>query len=589
MTVGSGGAAMLRSRAAAFLGAAGVLLLPLAVAAQQIDPMRRAFDLERRGSYADAAETYRAVLRRNPAESAALFGLERALLALNRSAEILPQVNAAIVASPKTVAFYGVAVRAWAAANQPDSVRRVVERWVALDPGDESPYREWGTAAIARRDRAEARRAYLAGRERLRRPDVLAPELAEVAVEEQDWPTALHEWLTAIGQTPAYHSTAVMTLGGVPESVRPDLLRQLQRESDGPARSLEANLRARWGDPAGGFESLSRTLPADTTQAIDMLRIFLEQIRGQSGAKAKRAQALTLEAIADRSPGADGARLRLEAAQAFADGGDQRAARRMLSGVAADSSSPAGLASRAAMTLIGVMLSEGKLDEAERKLAEMRGSLTSEDARALSRRMAWSWARSGKLARADSLIARDTSVEGLAVAGRIRLLQGDVRGALARLQGAGPFAGTREEATERTALLALLQPIEADSVPALGRSLLQLEAGDTVAAVASLEKVASELPPDRGGAELRLYAGNVARAAGKQTEAERLFRAADVAEARATAPAAELALGRLLLDLDRAREAVGVLEHLILTFPDSALIPQARRALDEARGAVPRT
>jgi hypothetical protein len=39
----------------------------------------------------------------------------------------------------------------------------------------------------------------------------------------------------------------------------------------------------------------------------------------------------------------------------------------------------------------------------------------------------------------------------------------------------------------------------------------------------------------------------------------------------------------------RHGEAVEVLEHMILTYPQSALVPQARRKLDEARGAVPRT
>jgi len=34
---------------------------------------------------------------------------------------------------------------------------------------------------------------------------------------------------------------------------------------------------------------------------------------------------------------------------------------------------------------------------------------------------------------------------------------------------------------------------------------------------------------------------------------------------------------------------VEILEHLILTYPRSALVPQARRKLDEARGAVPKT
>ena len=60
-------------------------------------------------------------------------------------------------------------------------------------------------------------------------------------------------------------------------------------------------------------------------------------------------------------------------------------------------------------------------------------------------------------------------------------------------------------------------------------------------------------------------------------------------DAPGTAPAAELALAELLLQQKRVAEAVAQLEHLILTYPGSALVPQARQRLDEARGAVPRT
>jgi predicted molibdopterin-dependent oxidoreductase YjgC len=72
-------------------------------------------------------------------------------------------------------------------------------------------------------------------------------------------------------------------------------------------------------------------------------------------------------------------------------------------------------------------------------------------------------------------------------------------------------------------------------------------------------------------------------------DAERVLRAADTKEAPATAPAAELALADLLIGSRRAQQAVTLLEHLILTYPQSALVPQARRKLDEARGAVPKT
>jgi predicted Zn-dependent protease len=101
--------------------------------------------------------------------------------------------------------------------------------------------------------------------------------------------------------------------------------------------------------------------------------------------------------------------------------------------------------------------------------------------------------------------------------------------------------------------------------------------------------VAAELTASHGGAELYLLAGRLAAASGKPEEAERLLRAAAVKEAPSTAPAAELALAELLISGQRGAEAVEILEHLILTYPQSALVPQARRKLDQARGAVPKT
>ncbi|MGH7631735.1 MAG: hypothetical protein ACREOF_20570, partial [Gemmatimonadales bacterium] len=169
---------------------AGMLLLGLASggSAQQSEAARRAFELERRGSYVQAAEAYRTVLAAKPADPAALFGLERTLVAMNRLGDILPQARAALAANPASGPVHGILLRAWAARDEADSVRAVAERWSAVDPRDETPYREWGLAALARRDVVEARRAFLTGRDRLGRPDALAAELAQTAIQQQDWP-----------------------------------------------------------------------------------------------------------------------------------------------------------------------------------------------------------------------------------------------------------------------------------------------------------------------------------------------------------------------------------------------------------------
>ncbi len=565
-----------------------LLLIPTRGWSQQRG-MTRAFDLERQGDYAGAAEAYRAVLAGKPADVPALLGLERSLLPLNRSSDILPVVRAALGAAPSSSAVYGIALRAWAAADQLDSVRSVAERWSRIAPTEEAPYREWGAAELGRQNRSAARAAYLRGRERLGRPDAMAAEMAQLSLAEADYPTALREWLLAVRRLPGYRATAVSTLAQAPVATRPDLLRLLAREPDLVSRRVEAELRARWGDPLGGFRVLTAVMPTDRIQAIAVLRGFLDQLRTMRSQGARRTEGMVLEAIAARSPEVQASRVRLEAAQAYTAGGDRAAARRMLGGLADDRATPRSVASDAAATLVGVLIAEGKLDDATRRLAELRPTLSADGYDAIRRRIALGWIRQGNLERADSAIAADSSVEGLALSGRIRLYRGDISGAVELFKAAGPYAGDRAEATHRTTLLALLQPLERDSMPDLGRALLQLDQGDTAQATTGLERVAAELPASQGGAELYLLAGRLSAASGKAVEAERLIRAAAVKEAPSTAPAAELALAELLISGQRGAEAVEILEHLILTYPRSALVPQARRKLDEARGAVPKT
>jgi hypothetical protein len=564
------------------------LLLPASLWSQQ-PQLTTALDLERRGDYAGAAQAYRAVLATKPADVSAMLGLERTLLPLSRSAEMLPAVAAAIKAAPRSSTLYGIALRAWAAADQPDSVRSLAERWARMAPTEETPYREWGAAELGRQNRDGARAAYLRGRARLGRPDAMAAELAQLALAEGDYPVALREWLLAVRRLPGYRGTAVSTLSQAPERARPELLRLMAVDSDLPSRRLEAELRALWGDPLGGYRALAAVLPDDRTQAVAALRSLLEQVRTLRTSEGKQAQGQILEALASRAPDAQSPRLRLEAAQAYSAAGDRAAARRMLTGLADDRLAPASVSSDAGTTLVGVLIGEGKPDEAQKRLLELRPTLPADEYDALRRRVALAWVRSGDLARADSTMASDSSVDGLALSGRIRLYRGDIAGALERFKAAGPYAGDRVDATRRTAFLALLQPIQADTLPELGQAMLRLEQGDTAEAIAGLERVATELAPQHGGAELNLLAGRLLAATGRTADAERVLRAATSREAPGTAPAAELVLAELLLSSKRPGEAVELLEHLILTYPQSALVPQARRRLDEARGAVPKT
>lgn len=566
--------------------ALGILIGVAGRLAGQTESMSHAYELERRSDFAGAATVYLQILRDSPDNLSALLGLERALTPLNRDAELAAPAEALLARTPSNLAGYSVAMRGWAAANRPDSVAGVARRWALVEPGSDTPYREWGNTLLAQRDVSGARRAYLTGRERLGDPAALAGELALLAAAQNNWEDAAREWGLAMDRYPGYRMTARNALARTPQADRDRVLRQLARGAPA-ARRLGAELGMQWGDPETAYTLLMSSLPEGNGAAVDALRQFLDAARSVEGQPASRVRGQTLEQIADRSTGATASRTRLEAARSYADGGDPVSARRMLSTLAADGSTPPEMAAGATATLITILLREGKMDEAARQLEQFRANLGEENAERLTLQVAEGWIQQGQLDRAETMLAADSSVDAMAVIGLVRLYRGDLRGASTALRSAGPFAGGREEATARTAMLTLIQPIEADSLPALGSALLALARGDSAGAVAGLVTVANGLPAAAGGAELRLLAGRIEVGAGHPAAAEPLLRAAADSTAPATAPAAELELARLLLALGRTGEAVEHLEHLILAYPGSASVPQARRVLDAARGGIP--
>jgi len=546
----------------------------------------RALELERRGDYAGAAQLWRTVLAQHPDDLPALLGLERALTPQNRLGEMIPLVQAAARAAP-SAGVWGIAIRVWTAASSPDSARAAVERWSAVEPTSDAPFQEWGLAAMSQRDRATARAAYELGRARLGRANALAAELGQIAALDADYPLAAREWTLALEATPGYRPSAMAVLGQIAPADRPALLEALRVHGSPQAERIAAGLMARWGDPLGAVRRLLASAGARGPDRGGLLQELFDDLRGTATVDLNHARGLLLEAIAEREQGARRSQRRLQAAQAYADAGDQAAARRMLGVLAQDPDATPSLAAGATSTLVTVLVDEGKLEEADRRFLELRGALNPEESQRMSLRLASGWVRAGRLGRADTLIAADSSVEALAVRGRIQLYRGDLAGAAVLLRNAGPFTGDRLAATGRVGILGLLQVLEADSSPELGSALFKLERRDSAGAVKALEALAAGTEPERGGSELMLLAGRLRSGLGESSEAERLFRAVMGSPAPASAAAAAFSLGEMQLRDGKRPEAIATLEQLLLAHPTSAVIPQARRLLDVARGAVP--
>lgn len=484
------------------------------------------------------------------------------------------------------VELLGLAVRTYATAGQADSAARYAERWARIEPGAEGPYREWAIAAVEGRDRVSARRALESGRRALGRPGALAPELAQVLQLDGNWAGAALEWLRAADAQPAYRMSAVAALIRAPVTQRASIRTVLGGSRSAEAPLVLALLVARWGDVAGGTRVALAALPGSADQAVIFLRAMVEETKGREEPAVLRARGALLEAIAVREAPTAALRTHMDAARAYADAGDEANARRLLAVVAADPAAPEGIATSASATLLGVLLAEGRADEADRVLAQLLPSLDADERERQSRRVAMVHARRGNFVRADALVAPDSSVAGFEVRGRIRLLRGDLAGAMEFLRLAGPYDTQREHAVERVALLALLQAVGRDTMQALGDAITAIEMGDTARAIAGLEAIAQGLDAP-GAAACRLLAGHLAVARGDTAAAARLWRSADVADAPAAAAEARYALARVERVGGRSDAARALLESLLLEFPDSAIVPEARRLYDQVRGATP--
>ena len=556
------------------------------------------FELERAGQYEQAAGIYFATLRADPTNLSALLGLERVLPPLNRLGELLPAAQRAAAASSNNVALRGVLLRTYVALNEPDSARLVALRWAAAAPRDEAPYREWAMALEDAHRHAAARDVLLVGRRALGRAGAFGIELAELSKLSGDWEGAAREWAAALPDAPAQLPNAASALAEAPDAQRERIARLLTAGTPSPlARRLAGELLLGWGQAQRAWAAFEPSVVTPSADAAFALRRFADLAGARSTPDARRVRALALARYADLAPGPGGAaaRARADAARAFIEAGDQVAARAVLERVAQDSNAPPDAQRLAQRTVVEALIEGGQRDAAARQLAT-NSRLSADDRASLRLQLARAQVVAGELDRAAEL-ARDSSVEALALQGWIALYRGGLSDARRLFRAAGPYAGDRRDATQRTVMLALLQQVPIDSFPELGRALLVLAQGDSAHAAEALRLAAGRLATGEGGEgggrpDLLLLAGRVAARldSAQQRTALALFdEVVRTAGLGAAAPAAELEWARLLERRAQTAEAIRHLEHLILTYPGSAVVPEARRELERAKGAIPQS
>jgi tetratricopeptide (TPR) repeat protein len=580
--------------ARAWLGVVGLPLLLVAGIAAKVgaQAISQGFDLERQGRVDQAAGLYTSVLRSDPANLPALLGLERVLPGLGRLPELLPLVQRALAAD-SSAAIRGLAVRTFVVLDEVDSAAALGRRWAAQRPRDPAPWREW---AIALEDQQRFDAAYnvlMEGRRTIGTPGALAIELAELGQRTGDWQAAALEWAAAVSAVPSQLPTATGQLEDAPLDQRDRVIRALTvPDASIIARRLAAELLLGWGQPERAWGTFVATLEPPSPETVFALRRFADRAGGTAPG-ARRARGLALAHLADLVPAQLASRVRAEAARALLDAGDRVAARSVLARLAGDSTAPADAQALARSALVEALIADGQLDSAAAALAGLdeERRANGEERERLRHALVGAWIATGRLDRAEQTLGADSSVEALALRGWVELYRGDLQSAIESFRRAGPYAGDRDAATARTTVLALLEQIDAKRSPELGVALLTLSRGDSSGAVSGLRRAASRLPA-RGRPDVLLRAAQIAVGQGAGQEglaADLLAEVVRTGGRGAAAPAAELEWARLLLRQGRPADAVSHLEHLILTYPGSAVVPEARRELERAKGAIPRS
>jgi tetratricopeptide (TPR) repeat protein len=532
----------------------------------------RALDLEGAGKYREAAELFRLALR-GPSSVSALLGLERTYHELQKTDSLLAPLDTLIRENPKEAVFRSALLRSLQSLGRHQEMAEAFERWVVDDPRNPSPFREYARLLLQNGQARRADSVLLRARSQLGGSGDLQLEIAQTHAAMGQWEKSAAAWRLALANAPYLEQAAAYALTPAPMPAR-DSIRS--RFFAPPilvaARRALATLEAAWGTPANGWLAL-RDLPPDSAAAAAWLD-FAQRAEGEERWTHAR------EALSSVLKWRHTSDVALRASVAALNSGDPGGALAL-----APLTSGGMDSARVARTLLPVhvraLAALGRPASAERLVDSYGRWLTPTSRAQLARSIAFGWVRIGDMTRArGALTVAGPDADSSDAAGWLALYSGDIKTARKLLRAGG------DASPELALALGLVARVKDDTVPAIGQAFLKLARGDTAGAASAMVETAEQLPVV---ASLLLYTAGQLRAAIKdEPNAIPLWqRVVEQYAMSAEAPSAELEWARALRRRGDASGAAQRLEHLILTYPQSALIPQARRDLEQVRNAIP--
>ena len=532
----------------------------------------RALDLEGAGKYRDAAQLFRHALHATPTPGA-LLGLERVYGELGMSDALLAPLDSLIAAHPREPLYRSVKLRTLQILRREPDLRAAFESWVAVSPRDPTPYREYARIMLQLGRAAAADSVVQRGRRMLGGTRELEFETAQLRAAQGQWQASATSWRRVLADSPYLAGAASYALAPAPAASRDELRGIfLAPPVDLGARRAAAELALTWGDPQGAWNAL-RALPADTATATVWTE-FGER------ALAEERYAIARDALASALRAHPTPEVAMAAATAALRAGSPADVFSLapLSEAGADSA-------RAARTYVPLhveaLAALGRGAEAEALVTRYDRWLVPGERTRLARTLATAWVHAGDLARArEALRAAGADADSSDAAGWLALYEGRLDDARTLMRG------VRDPGPGLALALGIIVRTRGDSAPSLGAAFLTLARGDSAAAAKQF--VASALEHPEAASAIVLVAARIDAARGDEASAFALWQ--QIVTQYGDSPEAaesELEWARLLRRRGDHAGAIVHLEHLILSAPRSALLPQARRELELAKSAVP--
>lgn len=533
--------------------------------------LSRALDLEGTGKCRDAIPLFRQALGTPEDAAGALYGLERCVAEAGNAETLLLVIDSVLARRPRDPVARTIQLRTLTNAHRAEAARLAFQHWVNAVPGEATPFREYARLLLDAGLTRTADTVLTFAMQRLGGGRQVAAELAELKGALGMWEASASHWRQAMTYAPYLEASAIFVLGaanGVARDTIRAILASEPRELNG--RRILAGLEMRWRSAREAWNALAELAPTDSVVEA-WLQFTADAEERESWLVARDAYAAVLGKR--RQPG-----LAARAAGAALQGSDAQSALAWADTLVAwKDTSQAGTMTLVRLRALGQL---GRAAAAD-SLLEARGTALDPVTRGDAvRSVAWAWVRMGDISRARATLARGGEESDERSAAWMALYEGDLRTSRTSLR--------RLDDVTRDAVLALsiLSRTRDERSEGIGRAFLALARSDTMAAAKEFESAATDVVD--ASPLLLAIAARLYRSTSDSARSESIWDALITSHTLSPEAAeADLEWAKVLRRQGNSVAAIVRLEHLILTYPQSALVPQARRELEISRGTIP--